>query len=260
MTVNLINSVNSVNILVTRPNKNGDPTSYTYTWGEEAVKMMKKLGYNVIDIRADDVNYENVTSAIREYKPRLYLHCGHGCPTALVGQKECIVTRKFDLDELLGMDNFLEVIQPLSYETGCKYMCQLDGMGSISDLCSPICSYDTNIGLLRDTIVVTIACYSGAQLGRCAIRYGVDSYVGYDDLLLFPVDSMQSENIFKDVHIVFIKELLEGKSVGEAEFEMNRYEDSMIKLYKSTKWVSLPLLWNKMHRKVLGDKDARIFD
>lgn len=258
MTVNLINSVN---ILVTRPNKNGDPTSYTYTWGEEAIKMMKKLGYNVIDIRADDVNYENVTSAIREYKPRLYLHVGHGCPTTLVGQKECIVTRKFSLDELLGMENFAEIVQPLNYVTGCKHTCGMsgsDGIGDMPDVCSPICGYNTNVGLLRDTIVIAIACYSASQLGRCAVKAGCSCYVGYSDLMLFPVDSIKSENIFRDVHLVFIRELLEGKSVSEAEIAMNQYEDSMITLYKKTKYVALPLIWNKVNRKVLGDSNVRI--
>lgn len=250
-----INSINSINILVTRPNKNGDPTSYTYTWGEEAVKMMKKLGYNVIDIKADDVNYENVTSAIREYKPRLYLHCGHGCPTALVGQKECIVTRKFSLDELLGMENFAEIVQPLNYATGWSGS---DGIGNMPDVCSPICGYNTNVGLLRNTIVIAIACYSASQLGRCAIKAGASAYIGYSDLMLFPVDSMKSENIFRDVHLVFIRELLEGKSIREAEMSMNDYESSMITLYKKTKYVALPLIWNKVNRKVLGDSNVRI--
>lgn len=254
-----VNSIDSVNILVTRPMKKGDPTAYTYTWGEEAVKIMKKLDYNVIDIRSDNVDYENVSSAINEYKPRLYLHVGHGCPTALVGQKECIVTRKFSLDELLIMDNFLEIVQPLNYMTGCKYTCKLGGIGEMPDPCSPICHYGTNVGLLRDTIVVAIACYSASQLGKCAIKAGADAYIGYKDLMLFPVDSMKSENIFRDVHLVFIRELLEGKSVGEAEIAMNQYEDNMIRMYKRTKYVSLPLVWNKLNRKVLGNADSRIF-
>lgn len=265
-----VNSVNSVDILITAPNRKNDPTSYTWEWAKEAKKIAEKLGYKVIFIEKDDVNYENVTSAIREYKPRLYLHVGHGCPTALVGQRECIVTRKFSLDELLGMSNFLEIVQPLNYATGCKHTCKvdvmdvmdgmdgMDEMGGIPDICSPICGNGTNVGLLRNTIVVAIACYSASQLGRCAIKAGAYAYVGYKDLMLFPVDSIRSENIFKDVHMVFIKELLEGKSVGEAEIAMDSYEDSMIRLYKRTKYVSLPLLWNKKNRRILGDSNVRI--
>lgn len=240
--------------------KKGDPTEYVYQWGGAAAKLIKDLGYNLIDIQKDDVSYENVSSALREYRPRVLISFSHGCPTSLVGQKECVVTRKFSLDELLSMNNFLEIVQPLNYATGCKHTCKLDGMGETPDICSPICGYDTNVGLLRDTIVIAIACYSASQLGRCAIKAGADAYVGYDDLMLFPVDTMKSENIFKDVHLTFIRELLEGGSISEAERVMNQYEDSMITIYKKTKYVSLPMLWNRIHRKIIGNKDARIFE
>jgi len=244
-------------IMLLRPMKKGDPTEYVYLWGSATAKLIKNLGYNLIDIQKDDVSYENVSSALREYRPRVLISFSHGCPTSLVGQSECVITRKFSLDELLSMDNFLEIVQPLNYATGCKHACKLE---VLSDICGPMCQYNTNVGLLRDTIVVAVACYSASQLGRCAIKAGAVGYVGYDDLMLFPVDTMKSENIFRDVHLVFIKELLEGKSVAEAEIEMNLYENNMITLYKKTKYVSLPLLWNKIHRKVLGNKDARIFE
>lgn len=247
-------------ILITAPSKKGDPTEYTWGWAKRAEKMAQNLGYRVIFIEKDDVNYENVSSVLREYKPRLYIHCGHGCPTALVGQNQCIVTRRFSLDELLGMENFLEIVQPLNYATGCIHTCKLGEMGEMPDVCSPICSYDTNVGLLRDTIVIAIACYSGGQLAKCSIKAGASGYVGYNELMLFPVDRMKSENIFRDVHIEFIRELLEGGSVNEAEKKMNDYEDNMIRLYKRIKYISLPMLWNRIHRRVLGNKDARIFE
>lgn len=250
-----------VNIMLLRPMKKGDPTEYVYQWGGAAAKLIKDLGYNLIDIQKDDVSYENVSFAIQKYRPRVLISFSHGCPTSLVGQNECVITRKFSLDELLGMSNFLEIVQPLNYATGCKYTCGMsgsDGIGEMPDVCSPICSYGTNVGLLRDTIVIAIACYSASQLGKCAIKAGASCYVGYNDLMLFPVDSMKSENIFRDVHLVFIKDLLEGKSIEEAEIAMNQYEDSMIRLYKKTKYVALPLLWNKKIRRVLGDYNARI--
>ena len=230
-----MNSMNSDTILITAPNKKNDPTSYTWEWAKKAEKTAKSLGYRIIFIEKDNVDYQNVSSAILEYKPRLYVHFGHGCPTAIVGQNACIITRKFTLDELLMMDNFPEIIQPLKYVTGCKHMCHLDGM---PDPCSPICHSGTNVGLLKDTITVAVACYTGGQLAKCAVKYGCSSYFGEDDLLLFPTDTMHSEDIFRDVHIVFIKELLEGKSVAEAEIKMNEYEDNMITLYKKTKYIS----------------------
>lgn len=248
-------------IMLLRPMKKGDPTEYVYQWGGAAAKLIKDLGYNLIDIQKDDVSYENVSSALREYRPRVLISFSHGCPTSLVGQKECVITRKFSLDELLGMENFAEIVQPLNYATGCKYTCGMNGLdriGEMPDICSPICGYNTNVGLLRNTIVIAIACYSASQLGRCAIKAGCSCYIGYKDLMLFPVDSIKSENIFRDVHLVFIRDLLEGKSVGEAEISMNLYEDNMIRMYKRTKYISLPLLWNKKNRKVLGDTNVTI--
>lgn len=255
--------MDSNTIVITRPKRQSDPTEWTYQWAEDAIKMMKGYGYNVIDIKRTEVTYENVSKAMKQYNPRLYIHVGHGCPSSLQGQTECIVTRKFGVDELVAMPNFREIIQPLLYAAGCINTCK-----TMPDICNPLCTYDTNIGLFKGTIIYTISCFSASQLGKCAIKYGVDAYIGYNNLMLFPVDDMGSQEIFKDVHLLFLKELLEGKTVAEAEKAMNQYEDSMIKLYKGTKYVSLPLLWNKIqaddngtigpNRVVLGNKDATI--
>lgn len=243
-------------ILITRPMKLADPTSYTYQWGEQAVKLKKSYGYEVVDIKKGDVTYKNVSNAIQYYNPSLYVHFGHGCPSSLQGQDECIITRRFDIDELVLMPNFKEIILPLIYESGCTGTC----MNSIDkDICNPLCVNDTNVNLLRGTIVFTVACYSASQLGKCAIKYGTKTYIGYNDLLLFPVDDMNSQDMFRDVHIVFIKELLEGKTVAEAEKKMNAYEDALIRLHKKTKYIALSLLWNKMNRKILGDKNVTIY-
>ena len=242
-------------ILVTMPMKVGDPTSYTYEWAEQAVRMKKSYGYSVVDLRKNDVTYRNVSSSIQRYNPSLYVHFGHGCPSSLQGQTECIITRKFDIDELVSMPNFREIIMPLLYESGCTTcMNSLD-----KDICNPLCVNDTNVNLLKGKIVFTVACYSASHLGKCAVRYGAKSYIGYSDLLLFPVDEVHSQDMFRDVHLVFIRELLEGKSVEQAEKKMNDYEDSLIRFYKKTKYVALSLLWNKINRKVLGNKNSTIY-
>ncbi len=246
--------MNNSTIIILRPMKSGDPTQYTYQWAEEAVKIMKNYGYTVIDIKKDEVTYDNVCNSIQYYQPRMLITFSHGCPTSIQGQKECVITRKFDVDELLSMKNFREIIQPLTYATGCIHTCK-----SLPDICNPICMNDTNVNLLKGMIVYTVACYSASQLGQCAVKYGADTYIGYSDLMLFPVDDMKSQDIFRDVHLLFLKELLEGKTVEEAEGTMNRYEDELIRLHKKTKYVSLPLLWNKINRRVLGNKDATIY-
>ena len=55
------------------------------------------------------------------------------------------------------------------------------------------------------------------------------------------------------------KELLLGKSVQEAINTMSELEDSYIRQYKKVKYIALPLLWNKIHRQVLGNKNAMIY-
>lgn len=252
-------------ILITRPQKKNDPTQYTYFWGEEAVKFAKSLGYDVVDIQKDDNNYEHVTKMIEKYKPRLYVHFGHGCGTSLQGQIECIVTKKFTVNELLkiadnNFEEFKKLVTPASLSCNSsdeliRKECQLE-----DDICSPICMKDTNVHLLKNTISIAFSCHSALKLGKCAIVYGAQTYVGYDDLLMFAVDNMGSQNIFGDVQLVIYKELLMGKSIKEAEKEMRAVEDAYIKMYKKIKYLALPMLWNQKARRILGDLDARIYD
>lgn len=117
-------------------------------------------------------------------------------------------------------------------------------------------SRDENI--LNKMIVISISPYTTVQLGESAIITGTDSYFGYDDIIIFPSDGMNSQDLFRDVHITYLRSLLEGKTVKEAEKDMNDFEDSLIKSYKKLKYISLPLLWNKEHRKILGNKDVRL--
>lgn len=60
---------------------------------------------------------------------------------------------------------------------------------------------------------------------------------------------MNSQDIFGQIQITFIKELLLGHTVTEAEKTMGDLEDSFIRKNKGTKYLSLPL-WDKLHRKI----------
>lgn len=247
-------------VLITMPRKAGDPTWYTSEWAHRMSKLAREYGYKVIELKGDNVNYRNVTAAIEKYRPRLYIHAGHGCPSSLNGQVECVVTRKFSIDELLEMgekdpEKLDRILNPVKL-SGCeKSICELE-----SNACSPLCMKETNVHLLEGSIVYAVSCHSTEQLGRCAVQYGVQSYVGYYDLLLFPVDLMRSQDLFGEIHLEFVKHLLEGETVGEANEAMKRMEDTYIRLYKPIKWVGLPLLWNHLHREVLGNPDARIYE
>ncbi len=250
-------------VLITRPNKRGDPTEYTFQWATKASKMAKDLGYEVIDIQGDDVNHNNVSQAITKYQPRLYVHFGHGCPSSLQGQYECIVVRKFSVDDLICMaespyiedrKRLLKLIDPLG-KLSCPGICRLE-----IDPCNPICTYDTNVNLLKGSIIYAVACHSASQLGKCAINYGVETYVGYDELLMFPVDTLHSQDMFGEVQLTMFKELLMGNTVQDAEKAMSELEDSYIRKFKKIKYIALPLLWNKIHRKVLGNNNNLVYN
>ncbi len=252
--------MNPATILITMPFKKGDPTEFTYQWGKEAVRIAKQLGYKVIQIKEKETTYNNVTEAIKKYKPRLMTHWGHGCPNSLQGNSECIVTRKFSVDDIVcmlqyqeGREKVLKLLNPLG-QLSCPGICSLN-----NDPCGGVCTYDTNIGLLKDSIIYGVACHSASQLGVCSIKYGIQTYIGEDDLLMFPVDSKNSQDMFGNVQLTFFKELLMGKTVQEAEKAMSELEDSYIRRYKNVKYVALPLLWNKIHRKVLGNSNNLIY-
>ncbi len=253
----------SATILITMPIKKGDPTEYTYAWALKAEQIAKDLGYNVIAIKGKDNTYENVSNAIKRYKPKLYTHYGHGCPSSLQGQQECQIVRKYDIDEMICMaespyieerQKVLRLINPMG-KLSCPGICSLD-----VDPCSPLCTYPTNIDLLKGSIVIAVACHSASMLGKCAVKYGVKTYVGEDDLLMFPVDSMNSQDMFGEIQLVMFKELLLGKSIKEARESAEKLEDAYIRKYKKVKYVALPLLWNKIHRKMLGNANSLIYE
>jgi len=255
--------MNTATILITMPKKKGDPTEYTYQWATKAIKIAKDLDYNVITIKGADNTYNKATDAIKKYKPRFYVHFGHGCGSSLQGQDECEVIRKYDIDELICLaesshigdrQKVLKLLNPLG-ELSCPGICRLD-----KDPCSPLCTYDTNVNLLKGSIIFAVACHSASQLGKCAIKYGVQTYIGEDDLLMFPVDSLNSQDIFGEVQLAFLKELLMGNTVQDAENVMSELEDSYIRRFKKVKYIALPMLWDKIHRKTLGDKNAMIYE
>lgn len=122
-------------ILITIPLKKGDPTEYTASWAEEAVRIAKSLGYNVTALRGNETTRKNVNDAIIKYRPMLMTHYGHGCPLSLQGQQECIVSRRYSTDELMCM------AQSQNIEERQKLLKILNPLGKLS--CPGICSLIT---------------------------------------------------------------------------------------------------------------------
>lgn len=258
-------------ILFTLPMKSGDPTQITYSWGKNDAYLAKSLGYKVIIIEKDNTTYDNVSMALEKYSPNntgtplIYRHLGHGCAGSLIGNNECMINRQFSFDELYQMnrtdpEKFRKLVYPLKglscFNSGTDdaNTCRMD-----SDPCSPMCTHPTNVHLLKDVIVCTTACWSGASLGMCALKGGARNYIGYSEIYMFVYDSKGSHKIFEHIESEFNKNLLMGKSIGEAEQNMIELEDDYIRKYKKIKFIALPLLWNKKYRKIFGNKNNTIY-
>jgi hypothetical protein len=82
--------------------------------------------------------------------------------------------------------------------------------------------------------------------------------VEHKDILIYTIDNFNSRDIFINIELEFYKSLLIGKTVGEAEQNMIKLENSYIKRYKNLKYISLPLLFNKMNRKIIGDRNSSL--
>lgn len=249
-------------IIILRPMKVNDATVHTYRWGQKAIELARSLGYNVIDIQKDDVTYDNVSKAIQKYQPRLIATFSHGCVNSIQGQKECVIARKYKVEEIVEMAlsgdiekvNISKALLDPLYYLSNPNLCQLQ-----NDPCDLYCLHDSNIGLLKDKIVFATACFSSSGLGKCAVAQGGSAYVGADDLFLFPVDRIGSQEMFGQLQLIGLKELLLGGSVADVEHLMSSEEDKLIRKFKPVKYMALSLLWNKIHRKVLGNLDATVY-
>lgn len=236
-------------ILITMPRKLQDPTFYTYSWGVKAVKMALDLKYKIIALEKEQANYQNVTHVLQNNNVRFWLHVGHGCDGNLQGQHNCMVKANYSNEELL-------------YKVQCgSFDERLMALNTLNDRdpCDLMCNYPENVNLLYGKIIYAVACYSAKRLGVMAVRNGADTYVSYDDTFLFPADSIGTQNMYGDINLVMFKELLMGHSPREAEATMSAKEDQFISRYKHIKYVALPMLYDKNHRKLLGNIDDTIY-
>lgn len=231
-------------VLITRPKMpNDDATARTYHWANGIIKECNILGYDIQDLKKDEVTYENVSYSLSLYNPHLYIHFGHGCVANLVGQKRCIVTN--------GTQNYIATESYLA-----NYGYRLDD----DIVCDIMCGMPSNVQLLKDKMVVAYACHSAKRLGLCAIKSGAKAYAGFNDYLIFIVDNKGSENIFKDPILTFSYSLLNGDTLGEATYKTLDKFDYNIKKYKSYKILAKLLLWNRKAFTVYGNPNITVFD
>lgn len=235
-------------ILITRPAMEGDmATHHTYSWAEPVIKYARQLGYDVLDYQKHHVTYDKVSDVLNTYNPDLYIHFGHGCPSNLIGQKECVLTNgssSFEFTKLQYLDRYLN-----------KYTYRMND----DIICDRLCHRESNVKLLNGKIAITYSCHSASRLGLCAMSNGARAYTGFDDYLIFMTDTIESENIFRDCLLTYTYSLLDGNTVRTATNDTYMQFDKNIRRYKNVSYMGKLLLWDRMAFKTYGDGNLTLF-
>jgi len=223
-------------ILISRPKMKGDEaTSHTYKWAESVIKHAKQNNHEVIDYNRSAATYDKINESLEYDNPDVYIHFGHGCPNSLIGQESCMMTNG-------------------------KHNKDYEDLQDEDVNCNPECNIIPNVKLLKDKIVIAYACHSAKRLGNCAIKYGAKAYAGFDDYLIFMIDSKKSEEIFTQPLLYFTNSVIEGDKLWVAKLKTDLLFDENIKSYKNIKYLARLLLWDKMSFKLLGDSELTIYD
>lgn len=235
-------------ILITRPAMEGDmATQHTYLWAEPVIKYAKQLGYDVLDYQKRHVTYNNVTDILKRYNPDMYIHFGHGCPSNLIGQRECVVTNGGSNFNVTNPNYLNKHFNPYTYRMNDDIVCD------------KLCPKQSNIDLLNAKVAITYSCHSASRLGVCAMKSGAKLYAGFDDYLIFMTDTVETENIFRDCLLTFTYSLMNGDTVRTASNNTYKEFDKNIKKYKNVSYLGKLLLWDRMAFRVYGDGNLTLF-
>jgi hypothetical protein len=240
--------MNPKKILITRPAMYEDmATHHTYYWADPVIKYARSLGYDILDYQKKNVTYNNVTAIMKSYNPDVYIHFGHGCPSNLIGQEECVITNG-RTSYNVGNSKYLDSkSNPFTYRMDDDYMCDR------------LCPKESNVALLRRKDAITYSCHSASRLGVCAMSAGAKSYAGFDDYLIFMTDSVETENIFKGCLLTYTYSLLNGDTIRTAASNTYKEFDNNIKKYKNVSYLGKLLMWDRMAFKVYGDGNQTLF-
>jgi hypothetical protein len=122
-----------------------------------------------------------------------------------------------------------------------------------------------NNRLLKDKIIFTMACWTGNELGPNTIEKGAKSYFGHGNWYYGAITNSE-HSYFEDwIDYVTIipKELLRGKTTGEALFSyknligeyLNKYEDNR---YLDWDWYTYTAKSNLNYFKLFGDRNIKL--
>lgn len=212
-------------IVIIRPRSGDekDATRVTHQWGQTLIDYATSIGYDVLDIAAPNVTYQNVTAVLNKYHPDMIIHFGHGCETYFMGDTECILT----------------------------------GGTKIDKTCVP-CEHPGNLHNLNGTIVVAYSCHTSNELGKQMIAAGAKAFVGFSDYLMFTEDDVSIQDVFRDALLPLSEKIMNGYTVEEAVEQTRNNLIEITKQWKPVKYVSVPMYWNYKYMELLGDPKASL--
>jgi len=216
---------NEITIAISRSNLGaGDATFHLNSWAEELITYAKNLGYNVIDINGPDMVYERFTEILENTHPAVLFNFSHGCRNYLMGNL---------VNGVIG--------------------CTLTRGSEDTQHSCGFCGMPNNLKTLSGTAIITYSCHAAYQLGRCSIKYGIPSFVGFSDSLVIVSDRYGTQNIFKEGLMPLARNILIGMPIGVA-VEITKLELlEMVKKYKPIELLSVPLWYDRKYLTQLGD-------
>lgn len=122
-----------------------------------------------------------------------------------------------------------------------------------------------NNHLVKDKIIYTMACWTGNRLGPDTINKGGISYFGHKSWYYGAItnDEYNYFNDWVDYVTIIPKELLRGKTAGEALITYKNLVEKYLNKYKNNKyldwdWYYTTAKSNKEHFYLYGNKNGRL--
>ncbi len=193
--------------------------------GDEVVSHAKAEGMEVHDKTGDNAKRANIERQLRDVDPIFFFHASHGGDNVLTGQ---------DMTNLVCCKG--------------KYLCS-----------------KPNHKVLSDRVVYTLSCLSAKELGPAVIQADGISYIGYEEpLTICLVERKDADAAFKDIWTSGAKDLIRGKTTGEAYDKIKQRYQAYIDYWelRPRDWLRPTMLkilrWNLQNLRLLGRKDATI--
>jgi len=209
-----------MNLLVTRP-EHDDTTHYLSSYCEPTLEFAHSKGHKVLDLHREKAVKMDVESGLRKFQAKFVVFNGHGDYHQVAGHKNEVLITEGENDKLL-----------------------------------------------KDKVVYAISCRCGNILGPRSVEKGALSFTGYNEDFYFYYEPKLISKPKKDKTVAlfleptqrFIRAVLKGNSVQEAEQKaQEQMKDNLIKSlsFEDTS-IAKYLWWDLKHMVTYGNKNMKL--